>query len=322
MAVDPGTHARGRAPVVLLLGSSAGYGLSILLAGLRQHGIRGIGVAYEGALSERRTATAGWYRTATVARLAAENGSDFVFLNADAFSAGAKERVLDLVAERYGPVDHLVYSLAAPRRTDPVTSEVHHLVIKPVGGAYEAASPVFPDGAASIGAVRLAAASEEERRATVKAMGGENWRLWADGVLAGGAGRAFTVVAGVAVTQASTAIPSIALYTSLLRNVFGADGWRTTTDQAVDLWEQLAGERPLLLDGQGRIRLDGWESDEEVQTRVRARWADSVAALAADPAGSAWFHQQSGSCTAVTCPASTTPPRPRPRRPGPPPRSP
>ncbi|MFJ4679662.1 phosphopantetheine-binding protein [Kitasatospora sp. NPDC088783] len=339
----PARTPGGRAPVVLLLGSSAGYGLSILLAGLRRHGIRGVGVAYEGAPTERRTATAGWYRTAATARLAAENGSDFVFLNADAFSGEAKKKVLDLVAERFGPVDHLVYSLAAPRRTDPATGEVHHSVIKPIGEAYEAASLVFPDGgAAAVGTVRLDPASEEERRATVEVMGGGDWRLWvealagrgllgdgfttvalsyvgsditapvyrrgtigaakehleatartlADGVLADGAGRAFTVVAGAAVTQASTAIPSIALYTSLLRGVLGADGWRTTDDQAVELWARLTGERPLGLDAQGRIRLDGWELDEKVQEQVRARWADPAVALAADPTGAAWFHRR------------------------------
>ncbi|MGW3074649.1 enoyl-[acyl-carrier-protein] reductase FabV [Kitasatospora sp. NPDC001132] len=105
-------------------------------------------------------------------------------------------------------------------------------------------------------------------------------------------GRAFTVVAGAAVTQASTAIPSIALYTSLLRNVLGEDGWRTTDDQAVDLWEQLTGAKELTLDEQGRIRLDGWELDAAVQERVRELWADPAAALAADPTGSAWFYNQ------------------------------
>ncbi|MFG2693336.1 enoyl-[acyl-carrier-protein] reductase FabV [Kitasatospora sp. NPDC048407] len=336
----PARTPEGRAPVVLLLGSSAGYGMSILLAGLRRHGIRGVGVAFEGAPTERRTATAGWYRTAATAELGAD--ADFVFVNADAFSAAAKERALDLIAERFGPVDHLVYSLAAPRRTDPVTGEVHHSVIKPIGEAYEAASLVFPDEVATVGSVQLTAASEEEQRATVQVMGGEDWRLWvealaerrllgsgfttvalsyvgsditapvyrrgtigaakehleatartlADGVLADGAGRAFTVVAGAAVTQASTAIPSIALYTSLLRNVLGADGWRSTADQAVDLWSQLTGEKPLVLDERGRIRLDGWELDEKVQERVRELWADPAAALAGEPGGAAWFYGQ------------------------------
>ncbi|MFJ6141718.1 enoyl-[acyl-carrier-protein] reductase FabV [Kitasatospora sp. NPDC092286] len=331
----------GSAPTVLLLGASAGYGLAVLLAGLRRHGIRGVGVAYEAPETERRTASAGWYRTAAAAALAAENGNDFTFVNADAFGADAKASVLDLVAAQYGPVDHLVYSLAAPRRTDPRTGTVHHSVIKPLGEAYEAPSLEFTDDIAKVGSVRLPPATEDEREATMKVMGGEDWALWvealagrgllADGfttvalsyvgseltapvyrqgtigaakehleqtaatlndtVLAGGTGRAFTVVAGAAVTQASTAIPSIALYTSLLRGVLGED-FRSTDRQAVELWEQLTGAEPLVLDGQGRIRLDGWEMDEAVQQRVRALWADPEAALEADTSGTRWFLEQ------------------------------
>ncbi|MDH6122713.1 trans-2-enoyl-CoA reductase [Kitasatospora sp. GAS204A] len=99
-------------------------------------------------------------------------------------------------------------------------------------------------------------------------------------------------VAGTAVTQASTAISSIALYTSLLRTVLGQEGWRTTADQAQDLWKQLAGTRPLNLDGQGRIRLDDWEMDQDVQDRVRKRWEDPATVLADSPAGPAWFYGQ------------------------------
>src|SRR5689334_7473266 len=44
-----------------------------------------------------------------------------------------------------------------------------------------------------------------------------------------GSGNAYTVVAGAAVTQASTAIPSIALYTSILHRVAGGS-WQTTVD--------------------------------------------------------------------------------------------
>lgn len=282
----------GSSPVVLLLGHSAGYGLATLLTGLRQHGIRGVGVAYEGAETERRTASAGWYRTAAAARLAAEAGHDFVFLNTDAFSEKGKREVLNLVEQRFGKVDHLIYSLAAPRRTDPETGTVHHSVIKPLGAPYEAPALDFSDNTPKVTSVRLEAGTEEERYGTEQVMGGADWQLWvralaersllADhfttaaltyigsdltapiyrqgtigaakehlertagrlnaGVLAG-RGRAMTVVAGAAVTQASSAIPSIALYTTFLRTVLG-DGFRTAAQQAADLWDQLTGTAP------------------------------------------------------------------------------
>ncbi|MFI0937664.1 enoyl-[acyl-carrier-protein] reductase FabV [Streptomyces sp. NPDC021020] len=339
-SIPPAPH-EGRAPVVLVLGSSAGYGMAVLLAGLRRHGVRGIGVAYENGGTERRTATAGWYRTAEMAELASASGGDLTFLNADAYADGTRADVLKLLTERYGPVDHLVYSLASPRRTDPATGEIHHSVIKPLGGDHTSPSLVFEDGIPQIGSVELTAATDAERAATVKVMGGEDWALWvralADENLLGegfttvalsyvgseitapvyrqgtigaakadleatarrlqadvlaGRGRAFTVVAGAAVTQAATAIPSLALYISLLRDTLGADGWRTTADQAVDLWAQLTDEAALRLDAQDRIRLDGWELDAAVQARVRELWSDPAAALALAPGGAAWFYAQ------------------------------
>lgn len=107
----------------------------------------------------------------------------------------------------------------------------------------------------------------------------------------GDGGRAYTAVAGAAVTQASSAIPSIALYTAFLRTVLG-DGFRTTVEQAGELWDQLTGAVPLVLDEQGRIRLDGWELDGQVQDRVRELWADPEAGLERARAGADWFMEQ------------------------------
>ena len=333
----------GRRPVALILGHSAGYGLATLLAGLRQHGIRGVGVAFEGADTGRRTATGGWYRTAEAARLAREAGHDVTFVNADAFSDESRKQVLDLVAERHGPVDHLVYSLAAPRRTDPADGTVHHSVIKPLGAPYEAPALDFSGPEPAVSRIRLEPGTEEEKRATVAVMGGADWSLWVAalgerGLLAPGFttvaltyvgsevtapvyrrgtigaakehleataralgttpalravdGRAFTVVAGAAVTQASSAIPSIALYTAFLRTVLGDDGFRSPARQAMDLWDQLEGRTPLVRDESGRIRLDGWELAEDVQQRVRELWSDPENGLHTARAGADWFMSQ------------------------------
>ncbi|MEU2390322.1 enoyl-[acyl-carrier-protein] reductase FabV [Streptomyces sp. NPDC007369] len=333
----------GRRPVALILGHSAGYGLATLLAGLRRHGIRGIGVAFEAPDTGRRTASAGWYRTAAAARLAADGGHDIRFVNADAFSTDAKTHIADLLEEHCGPVDYLVYSLAAPRRTDPATGTVHHSVIKPLGAAYEAPALDFSGTDPRISRARIEPGTAEETRATVAVMGGDDWQLWvralaARGLLAerfttvaltyvgsevtapvyrqgtiGAAkehleqtardltasallkereGRAFTVVAGAAVTQASSAIPSIALYTAFLRTVLGDSGFRTTAEQAADLWDQLEGRTPLVLDEAGRIRLDGWELDDQVQDRVRELWADPERGLEEARPGADWFMRQ------------------------------
>ncbi|MGW1733820.1 enoyl-[acyl-carrier-protein] reductase FabV [Streptomyces sp. NPDC001999] len=327
--------------MALVIGSSAGYGLAATLVGLRAHRMRGLGIAFEAAATERRTAGAGWYRTARTAELAAESGADFTFLNGDAFSDGVKDEAADLLAAGFGKIDLLVYSIAAPRRTDPLTGEVHHSVIKPLGTDYRAKTLVFEDGVPQIGELHLQAADAAERDATVQVMGGADWQMWIDalqskGLLADGfqtvalsyvgsditapiyragtigaakqhledtaraintqlkgTGHAYTVVAGAAVTQASTAIPSIALYTSILHRVTG-DSWQTTVDQAAALWNQLAGDAELDLDDQERVRLDDWEMNPGVQAAVRATWDQVDADTIATRAETGWFRDQVG----------------------------
>ncbi|MFE4920337.1 enoyl-[acyl-carrier-protein] reductase FabV [Streptomyces sp. NPDC056661] len=328
-------------PVALVIGSSAGYGLAATLVGLRAHRMRGLGIAFEAAATERRTAGAGWYRTARTAELAAESDADFTFLNGDAFSDGVKDEAADRLAAGFGKIDLLIYSIAAPRRTDPLTGEVHHSVIKPLGTDYRAKTLVFEDGVPQIGELHLQAADAAERDATVQVMGGADWQMWIDalqskGLLADGfqtvalsyvgsditapiyragtigaakqhledtaraintqlkgTGHAYTVVAGAAVTQASTAIPSIALYTSILHRVTG-DSWQTTVDQAAALWNRLAGDAELDLDDQERIRLDDWEMNPGVQAAVRATWDQVDADTIATRAETGWFRDQVG----------------------------
>ncbi|WEO99577.1 hypothetical protein A6P39_039105 [Streptomyces sp. FXJ1.172] len=106
-------------------------------------------------------------------------------------------------------------------------------------------------------------------------------------------GGAHTVVAGAAVTQASTATPSVALYTSLLHAVLG-DGFHSTAQQATRLCQQLTGAAPLQLDEQQRIRLDSWELDDKAQAAVHERRATATTDTIAELAATTWFRTQVG----------------------------
>jgi enoyl-[acyl-carrier protein] reductase/trans-2-enoyl-CoA reductase (NAD+) len=329
-----------RRPVALVIGSSAGYGLAATVAGLVRYGIQGVGIGFERAPG-RRTATAGWYRTIATAQLAAEVGSDFTFVNADAFADTTKDEVLDLVAKRFGGLDVLIYSVAAPRRTDPRTGETYQSVIKPRGQASVTKTLEFDaDGNASLREITVAPATESEVADTVRVMGGEDWARWITALserglvregfrtvalsyigssltsaiyregtigaakedleqtaktllaqLAPAGGAAYTSVNGAAVTQASTAIPGIALYVSLLRAVLG-DGLMSPVEQSVRLWDQLTGASPLDLDDEGRIRLDRWELTDEVQSEVGRRWQTATPETIESLADIAWFRSQ------------------------------
>jgi enoyl-[acyl-carrier protein] reductase / trans-2-enoyl-CoA reductase (NAD+) len=331
---------RGLRPVALVIGSSAGYGLATTVAGLARHGITGLGICFEKAPG-RRTGTAGWYRTAATASLAAATGSGFTFLNADAFTNETKDQAAAILAAKYGPLDYLIYSVAAPRRTDPDTGTTYTSVLKPLGQAAATRTLSFTaDGEASLGETVIEAATQEEKDATIAVMGGADWERWVTalygkGLLAAGfrtvaltyigseltapvyrhgtigaakidleatasritatleaaGGRAWTCVNGAAVTQASTHIPGIALYVSLLRAVLG-DKLQPPATQAVQLWDRLTATAPLDTDENGRIRLDQWELDPGVQAEVARRWHAATPDTIGDLADITWFRAQ------------------------------
>jgi enoyl-[acyl-carrier protein] reductase/trans-2-enoyl-CoA reductase (NAD+) len=114
-------------------------------------------------------------------------------------------------------------------------------------------------------------------------------RITAD--LAAESGQAWTCVNGAAVTQASTRIPGIALYISLLRAVLDSR-MQDPVQQAVRLWDQLTGYSPLDLDETGRIRLDRWELDAAVQGEIASRWHAVTQGTINDLADTTWFRSQ------------------------------
>jgi enoyl-[acyl-carrier protein] reductase/trans-2-enoyl-CoA reductase (NAD+) len=102
-------------------------------------------------------------------------------VNGDAFSPAVKDEVIGAL-RRLGPVDLVVYSIAAPRRADPVTGELFTSTLKPVGERFVSKTVDFLTG--EVSQVSSEPATEEEVRATVKVMGGEDWQLWIERLLA------------------------------------------------------------------------------------------------------------------------------------------
>jgi enoyl-[acyl-carrier protein] reductase/trans-2-enoyl-CoA reductase (NAD+) len=170
---DPGESA----PRALVIGCSAGYGLAAAVTGLFGYGAKTIGVCLERPATARRSASAGWYRTAHLAARAAEAELQFEAVNGDCFDPAVRAAVLDRVADTLGGIDILIYSVAAPRRTDPRTGVVHHSTVKPIGAAYSARNLTYADGPL-LRPAELEPATEAEIDATVKVMGGEDWADW------------------------------------------------------------------------------------------------------------------------------------------------
>ena len=91
-------------------------------------------------------------------------------------------------------------------------------------------------------------------------------------------GKAYVSVNKALVTQASSAIPVIPLYISLLYKIMKAEGIHEgCIEQIQRLYQQrLYSGEVVPTDDQGRIRIDDWEMREDVQAKVAALWKEST----------------------------------------------
>ncbi len=182
-------YAAGRGPLagpgkVLVIGSSAGYGLASRVMAAFGCGAATVGVALEKPGSPSRTGSAGWYATAAFDRRARAAGLDSWSINGDAYSPATKEATVALIGERLGRVDLVVYSLASPVRPKPNGEGLYRSVLKPVG--QRSSVKTVDLMTARVGMVNLEPASEDEIEGTIKVMGGEDWELWIQALEAGG----------------------------------------------------------------------------------------------------------------------------------------
>lgn len=174
---------------VLVIGASTGYGLASRISAAFGCGAATLGIMFEKEASEKRTATPGYYNTRAFEQLAADEGLYAKTINADAFSDEVKEQTIKQIREDLGTVDMVIYSLAAPRRTDR-DGTVYASVLKTTGDEYT--NKTLDLRTNGISQVTVPSATAEEEAATVKVMGGEDWREWirqlsGAGVLAEGA---------------------------------------------------------------------------------------------------------------------------------------
>ncbi len=174
---------RQRGPVpgprsVLVIGASSGLGMAVRLASAFGSGAATVGVCLERPGAPNRTGTAGWYNAAAVEEELETADLPGRTVVGDAFDDEVKERTARLVAEEFGGVDLVVHSLAAPRRTDPVTGRVHRSVIKTVGEPFT--EKAFDTSTGSVRQLTTPAATPEETADTVRVMGGHDWARWID----------------------------------------------------------------------------------------------------------------------------------------------
>ena len=166
---------------VLVIGSSMGYGLASRITAAYSFGAATIGVIFDKPASGNRTASSGWHNTAAFEQLASEDGLYAKSINGDAYSQEIKDKTIELIKADLGKVDCVVYSLAAPRRTAP-DGTMYTSVLKTVGESYT--NKTIDLRNRTVSDITVEPATEDEINATIKVMGGEDWKLWIEALKA------------------------------------------------------------------------------------------------------------------------------------------
>ena len=310
---------------VLVIGASTGFGLASRITSAFGSDAATIGVFFEKAPSEGKTASPGWYNSAAFEVEAEKAGLYAKSINGDAFSNEVKQQTIDMIKADLGQVDLIIYSLASPVRQHPVTGVLHRSTLKPIGNTFTNKTVDFHTG--NVTQVSIEPANEDDIANTVVVMGGEDWSMWMDalkdaGVLAEGAttvaysyigpevteavyrkgtigrakdhleatafeiteklkdinGKGYVSVNKALVTQASSAIPVIPLYISLLYKIMKAEGIH---EGCIEQIQRLYADRlytgtEVPTDDKGRIRIDDWEMRTDVQEKIAKLWIEST----------------------------------------------
>jgi len=306
---------------VLVVGSSTGYGLASRIVAAFGCGASTLGVYYERPPEATKPATAGWYNSSALEKLAHQKNLYAKSINGDAFSDEIKAEAVDTIKKDMGQIDLLIYSLASPRRKHPRTGVVYDSVLKPIGASFSGKS--LNTDKELVTEVNIEPASEEEIENTRMVMGGEDWKMWVDalqeaGVLARGFktiaysyigpevtwaiykngsigvakddvkaqvptldkqlsavdGKAYVSMNKAVVTQASSAIPVVPLYISLLFKIMKEKGTHEgCIEQMYRMFAtQLYNGKKPALDSEGLIRMDDWELADDVQAEIKKVW--------------------------------------------------
>ena len=324
----------------LVVGCSGGFGLASRIAAGFGCGAATLGVSLEKGPGASKTATAGWYNNRAFEAAAGRRGLYARTLDGDAFSDAMREQAVAALTQDVGPIDLLVYSLAAPVRTHPRSGALHRSAIKPLGDPLTVKT--LDVGKGVVREVTLQPATPAEVDATVQVMGGEDWRYWVDALRAGGllaegfqtvaysylgsdltariyregtlgrakadvdraakaisgelaalGGRAKVAVLKAVVTQASTAIPVVPLYMSLLFRVMREQGCQESSIEHIDrLFRDGLYGTGMPVDEAGRLRADARELAAPVQAEVHRRWEQVTTANLGELADLAEFQAE------------------------------
>ncbi|MGX6428472.1 enoyl-[acyl-carrier-protein] reductase FabV [Levilactobacillus yonginensis] len=170
----------------LILGGSSSYGLASRITAAFGAGAATLSVGYSRPPQDDYLGTASWWNQVYFKQAAEAAGLQADNINANAFLPSTKRAVIEAIQRNFGgSIDLLVYSIAAPKRQDPVDPDnVWRSVIKPIGQPVSDFSVNLEHQ--RLESISLEPATPAEISATTHVMGGEDWELWVHSLQAAG----------------------------------------------------------------------------------------------------------------------------------------
>lgn len=160
----------------LIIGASNGYGLASRITCAFGYQAATIGLFYEKTPKKGKTASSGWYHTASFTNAALKAGLYVKNLNADTFSQHTKDKIIQTIQEDLGTIDLIIYSIAAPFKKDEKTEIKYTSVLKPTQNEYIGKTVDFHTRVLSD--ITIPPATETEIQETIQVMGGDDWFSW------------------------------------------------------------------------------------------------------------------------------------------------
>ncbi len=159
----------------LILGASSGFGLAARQVLMQLGQFDTLGVFLERPPKGEQLGSAGFYHALFSQQQGQALGLTSLNLNCDAYSPESKERVANALAKLGGPVDLVIYSLAAGARKN-AKGELIKSAIKPLQHSIEVKQiDLATDQWQS---QQIEPASSEEIEATKAVLGGQDWQQW------------------------------------------------------------------------------------------------------------------------------------------------
>lgn len=157
----------------LVIGGSSGYGFSSRIVLSEVFGCETVNVSLEKEPKGKNLGSVGYWNNKNFNEMASvPSTKDF---SLDCFSKESKEEIINYLKEEFGKIDLLVYSVAAPRRTDH-DGNTYTSTLKPVGNSASGYSVNIKEK--KIWLEEIEPATDQEIHDTIKVMGGEDWNLW------------------------------------------------------------------------------------------------------------------------------------------------